>query len=47
MIAGIDAQQQASLVLHAAAGFTQVGRLHEVGHKFARWLNVIYMQKML
>jgi len=47
MIAGIDAEQPASLALHAAAGFTQVGRLHEVGHKFDRWLHVIYMQKIL
>lgn len=47
MIAGIDAEQPASLALHTAAGFIHVGRLHEVGHKFDRWLHVIYMQKML
>ncbi|WP_173049404.1 GNAT family N-acetyltransferase [Nitrospira sp. KM1] len=47
IIAGIDADQPASLALHAAGGFTQVARLDEVGHKFGRWLHVIYMQKML
>lgn len=47
IIAGIDADQPASIALHTGAGFTQVGRLHEVGHKFDCWLHVIYMQKML
>lgn len=47
IIACIDAEQLASLAFHADAGFTQVARLHEVGRKFDRWLDVIYMQKML
>jgi phosphinothricin acetyltransferase len=47
IIAGIDAEQMASVELHAAAGFTRVGFLEEVGFKFGRWLHVIYMQKML
>jgi phosphinothricin acetyltransferase len=47
IIAGIDAEQAASVALHAAAGFTKVALLHEVGHKFGRWLHVIYMQRML
>jgi phosphinothricin acetyltransferase len=47
VIAGIDAEQAPSVALHAAAGFTRVALLNEVGHKFGRWLHVIYMQKML
>ncbi len=47
IIAGIDAEQQASVALHEQAGFKQVAFLNEVGYKFGRWLHVIYMQLML
>ena len=47
IIAGIDAEQTASVALHAQAGFVQVGLLKEVGFKFGRWLDVIYMQRIL
>lgn len=47
IIASVDSEQSASLVLHEAVGFTRVGRLHQVGYKFGRWLDVIYMQIML
>ena len=47
IIAGIDAEQEASVGLHAAMGFERVALLREVGFKFGRWLHVIYMQRML
>ena len=47
IIAGIDAEQTASAALHQDAGFTKVALLSEVGFKFDRWLDVIYMQRML
>lgn len=47
IIAGIDAEQEASVALHRSAGFIQVAHLREVGFKFERWLDVIYMQKTL
>lgn len=47
IIAGIDAEQTASIALHSAQGFTRVALLQEVGWKFNRWLHVIYMQRML
>ena len=47
IIAGIDATQTASLALHAKYGFVQVGHLREVGFKFCRWLDVIYMELRL
>jgi L-amino acid N-acyltransferase YncA len=46
-IAGIDAEQDASVGLHAAMGFERVALLREVGFKFGRWLHVIYMQRMV
>jgi phosphinothricin acetyltransferase len=47
IIAGIDAEQTASVALHRALGFVQVAYMKELGFKFGRWLDVIYMQKML
>lgn len=44
VIAKICAEQTPSLRLHAALGFREVGRLHEVGYKFGRWLDVVLMQ---
>jgi phosphinothricin acetyltransferase len=47
IIAGIDAGQPASVALHETLGFTRVAYLKDVGYKFGRWLDVIYMQRML
>ncbi len=47
MIAGISADQAASLRLHAGHGFAVVARLAQVGFKHGRWLDLIYMQRLL
>jgi phosphinothricin acetyltransferase len=47
IIAGIDSEQAASIALHRKFGFMQVGYLPEVGFKFDRWLDVVYMQLTL
>jgi len=47
IIAGIDADQTASAALHAKFGFERVGCLKQVGLKFGRWLDVIYMELLL
>lgn len=47
IIAGIDSDQAASVALHARFGFTKVGHMKQLGHKFGRWLDVVYMQLML
>ena len=44
MIAGIDADNTASIKLHESLGFTNVGHFHEVGFKFGRWLDLVFMQ---
>jgi len=46
IIAAIDAANEASIRLHAAFGFERVGHFKQVGHKFGRWLDVIYMEKL-
>lgn len=47
VIAGISADQTPSIELHRRYGFVQCGLLKEVGFKFERWLDVVYMQLML
>jgi L-amino acid N-acyltransferase len=44
IIAGIDSTQDASVAIHAKHGFVKVAHLKEVGYKFDRWLDVVYMQ---
>lgn len=41
------AEMTASLALQDALGFERAGRLREVGHKFGRWLDVVYTQLVL
>jgi L-amino acid N-acyltransferase YncA len=47
MIGCIAADQPASVALHARFGFKESARLREVGLKFGRWLDVVWMQKMM
>lgn len=47
MIAGIDADNQASLRLHSGFGFVEVAHFREVGYKFGRWLDLKFLQLLL
>jgi L-amino acid N-acyltransferase YncA len=47
VIGGIDSGNVASLRLHARLGFVEVGRFREVITKFDRWLDVVYVQRLL
>lgn len=47
IIAAIDGEQAASVAIHARFGFEKTGRLPQVGFKFGRWLDVIYMELLL
>lgn len=47
MIAGIEASNIPSLALHARWGFREVGRLPQVGNKFGRWLDLVFMELLL
>lgn len=47
IIGGACTEQAASLALQAALGFEQVACFREVGYKFGRWLDVVYMQLFL
>jgi L-amino acid N-acyltransferase len=47
LLAAIDAQNEPSLRLHASFGFQKVGHFKEIGFKFGRWLDVVYMELLL
>ncbi len=47
MIAVVGGADQASIALHEAFGFRQAGRMTEVGFKFGRWLDTVYLQRAI
>lgn len=47
MVAGIDAHNTKSILLHEKFGFKKTGHLKEVGRKFDQWLDLVFMQKIL
>lgn len=47
IVAGIDAEQEASLAMHAKLGFREVGRFPQVGRKFDRWLDAVFLEVIL
>jgi phosphinothricin acetyltransferase len=47
MIGGIDAANDGSLRLHERRGFQRVARFCEVGRKFGRWLDLVFVQRFL
>jgi L-amino acid N-acyltransferase len=47
LIAGIDSDNTASLHLHELFGFVQVAHFKEVGFKFNRWLDLIFLELKL
>jgi phosphinothricin acetyltransferase len=46
-VAGIALPNPGSLALHRALGFDEVGVMREVGRKFDRWIDVLWLQKRL
>jgi phosphinothricin acetyltransferase len=46
IIAAIDAENVASIRLHARFDFVPVGHFKQVGFKFGRWLDVVYMERL-
>lgn len=47
IIAGIDSEQAGSIALHSKFGFQKVAHLKQVGYKFGRWLDVVYMELLV
>jgi phosphinothricin acetyltransferase len=47
MIAGVDAANAASIRFHERLGFEKSGHLREVGYKFDRWLDLVFLQRRI
>jgi phosphinothricin acetyltransferase len=47
MLAGVDAENAASIRFHQRLGFEQTGRLRQVGFKFNRYLDLVFLQRFL
>jgi L-amino acid N-acyltransferase YncA len=47
LVAGIDADNVGSLKLHRDLRFEEVAHFREVGRKFNRWLDLVFMQRFL
>ena len=47
LIAGVDASNEGSMELHRRLGFEPVARFREVGRKFDRWLDLVFMQRFV
>src|SRR4030095_12958702 len=47
MIAGIDAGNAASIRMHERLGFEKVAHFRQVGFKFGRWLDLVFLQRFL
>jgi len=47
MIAGVEAENAASIRLHERFGFSVVARLPEVAWKFDRWLDLVFLALLL
>ena len=46
-LAAVALPNPASLALHRACGFEEVGVMREVGRKFDRWIDVAWLQRLL
>lgn len=47
MVAGIEAGNAVSLRLHEKQGFVETARMPEIGFKFGRYLDLVFLQKTL
>ena len=47
MLGGVDAENTSSLRFHERLGFERVAHFKQVGFKFGRWLDLIFVQRTL
>ena len=45
LIGGVDVANAGSLRMHERLGFERVAHFREVGHKFGRWLDLVFVQR--
>lgn len=47
IIAGITAENEGSVILFDKFGFKNVGHFHDVGYKFGRYLDVVFLEYII
>ena len=47
IIGGIDAENTVSLRMHERLGFEKVAHMRQVGWKFGRWLDLVFVQRLI
>jgi L-amino acid N-acyltransferase YncA len=47
IVAGIEASNETSIIMHKKFGFEQVAYFKQVAYKFGRWLDLMFLQLML
>ena len=47
LLAGIDGENAPSIQFHKRFGFADAGRLSEVGYKFGRFIDLVFLQRRL
>lgn len=47
MVAGIEAENEASIALHEKFGFEEVAHFKEVGWKFGRWMDLKFLELII
>lgn len=47
VVAGVALPNPASLALHRACGFEEVGTMSQVGRKFDRWIDLMWLHKLM
>lgn len=47
LVAAISGENTDAIAFHARMGFTEAGRMAQVGRKFGRWRDLVLMQKIL
>ena len=47
VVAAVALPNPASLALHRACGFEEVGTMREVGRKHGRWVDLVWLQRVL
>lgn len=47
LVGAVSSENEVSIALHERFGFVEVGRMPQVGAKFGRWLDLVWLQKLL
>lgn len=45
LVAGVSGENLSAIAFHRAIGFAEAGRLPEVGRKFGRWMDLVFLHK--